>query len=383
MATGKALTPVNSLVKLTLAEKLDFLPAGLGLLATAIAAAITGLVRGQDGARTYRTHIRHAILRRFLWRMSIRQLRFMYPSTAQAYELYARGRDIKPQTVQLEHGAQGHWLGEKDAKNVVIYYHGGGFALPAYPAYFQLYSALLKQLNAAGKDAAFFFLSYTLSPEGVYPTQLRQAVGALRYIVEETRRDPQNVFLGGDSAGGNLTLGVLSHLSHPHKDIQPLKISAPLGGAFTMSPWVSMADNVPSYTRNAKRDYLSLECGRSWAQAFIGNAETDNYNHAIQAPPEWWKDIKTKSLLVYVGSDDVIVDSITQFVEKIKVSHSIPDYASAGSFILIRNQPVVPFTQYVICEGEPHIGPIINRRFGNREETKMGETLKLWFMENL
>lgn len=74
MAAEKALVPVNSPVKLTVREKLDLLRAGLGLLATGIAAAVTGLVRQQDGARSYRTHIRHAVVRRFLWRMSIRQL---------------------------------------------------------------------------------------------------------------------------------------------------------------------------------------------------------------------------------------------------------------------------------------------------------------------
>lgn len=28
------------------------------------------------------------------------------------------------QTVDLEHGAKGHWIGDKDALNVLIWYHG-------------------------------------------------------------------------------------------------------------------------------------------------------------------------------------------------------------------------------------------------------------------
>ncbi|KAK2811160.1 hypothetical protein FQN49_008479 [Arthroderma sp. PD_2] len=363
MATEKALVPVNPPTKLTLLETLDFIPAGLGFVATAIAAAITGLARGQDGIKTYRNHIRYAIVRRFLWRMSIRQLHVIYPSTAQNYNRFAKRKGFTPQTVQLEHGAQGHWIGKKDAKNVLIYYHGGGFALSAYPAYFHLYSDLLDQLNASGKDVSMFFLSYTLTPEGVYPTQLRQAVGALRYIVEETGREPGNVFIGGDSAGGNLTLGVLSHLSHPHEAIEPLELSASLGGAFTMAPWVSIEREWPSFNKNGKRDYLSRECGKSWGTVFIGDSKLDNYNQAIQAPPEWWKDIKTKSLLVFVGGDDVLVDSITGFVDIIT--------------------PVVPFTKYVICEGEPHVGPIFHRILGDKRDTGMSKALRLFLLEQL
>ncbi|EFR00539.1 alpha/beta hydrolase fold protein [Nannizzia gypsea CBS 118893] len=362
-APEKALIPVNPPVKLTVVEKLDLLRAGLGLLATGIAAAITGLVRKHDGTRTYRTHIRFAIIRRFLWRMSIRQLHFIYPTTAQNYERFSKRRRLKPETVQLEHGAQGHWLGKKDAKNVIVYYHGGGFALPAYLGYFQLYSDLLKQLNAAGKDVAMFFLSYTLTPEGIYPTQLRQAVEALRYIIKETGREPQNVFIGGDSAGGNLTMGVLSHLSHPHEAIKPLELSGELGGAFAMAPWVSMADDVPSYTTNAKRDYLSIKCGESWGKAFIGDGKLDNYNHASQAPAEWWKDIKTKCLLLYVGEHDVLLDSVGQFADKIKSA--------------------VPNLEYVVCKDEAHVGPIISRILGSKKETGMGSMLRLWLMEKI
>ncbi|EGD87648.1 hypothetical protein H112_04114 [Trichophyton rubrum D6] len=363
MAAEKALVPVNPPVKLTVQEKLDLLRAGIGLLATGIAAAITGLVRQQDGARSYRTHIRHAVVRRFLWRMSIRQLHFIYPSTAQNYETFSKKRRLKPDTVQLEHGAQGHWVGKKDAKNVVVYFHGGGFALPAYLAYFQLYADMLKKLNAAGKDVAFFFLSYTLTPEGVYPTQLRQAVEALRYIIVETGREPQNVFIGGDSAGGNLTMGVLSHLSHPHEAIKPLELSGPLGGAFTMAPWVSMDKDYLSYTSNAKRDYLSMKSGEYWGKVYVGDGKLDNYIQASQAPVEWWKDVKTKALLVFLGGDDVLVDAVGQFVDKIKSA--------------------IPNLTYVVCEGEPHVGPIFNRIMGIKKETGMGSTLRLWLMEKL
>lgn len=33
-------------------------------------------------------------------------------------------RNLTPETIQLPHGAEGNWLGNKDAKKVIVYYHG-------------------------------------------------------------------------------------------------------------------------------------------------------------------------------------------------------------------------------------------------------------------
>lgn len=40
------------------------------------------------------------------------------------YNRYARSAKIVPDTVELAHGAKGHWVGNKNAQNVIIWYHG-------------------------------------------------------------------------------------------------------------------------------------------------------------------------------------------------------------------------------------------------------------------
>lgn len=50
--------------------------------------------------------------------------RYMNGSTAKAYGVYAKKKRTTPETVELKDGAKGHWIGKKDAKNVLIYYHG-------------------------------------------------------------------------------------------------------------------------------------------------------------------------------------------------------------------------------------------------------------------
>lgn len=45
-------------------------------------------------------------------------------STSKAYEQFMTKQGLQAQTVTLKYGARGHWIGNPDAKNVVIYYHG-------------------------------------------------------------------------------------------------------------------------------------------------------------------------------------------------------------------------------------------------------------------
>lgn len=46
---------------------------------------------------------------------------------------------------------------------------------------------------ASGGDFSVLSLSYTLTPNATYPTQLRQAASALQYLVKTESRDPETV----------------------------------------------------------------------------------------------------------------------------------------------------------------------------------------------
>jgi hypothetical protein len=48
----------------------------------------------------------------------------MHSSTSDTYTAFMEGKGQTPETVQLAHGAVGHWVGDKNAKNVLIFYHG-------------------------------------------------------------------------------------------------------------------------------------------------------------------------------------------------------------------------------------------------------------------
>jgi acetyl esterase/lipase len=188
-----------------------------------------------------------------------------------------------------------------------------------HPAYFQFLIPTVKELNAAGKDFAIVVLSYTLAPIKQYPTQLEQSVELLRYILNQTGRSPASILVGGDSAGGNLTLGVLSHLSHPHPSIKPLELSEPLMGALLISPWVCFDTTRPALTANEYKDCVSPHVAPLWAAAYLGKSPSDNYNEAVNAPADWWKELKAKQVLITGGTDEILIDSIREIADKIKV----------------------------------------------------------------
>lgn len=199
--------------------------------------------------------------------------------------------------------------------------------LPAVPPHFEFWLDILKVANDNGHDTAIFFLRYTQTPFNVYPTQLRQAVEALRYILNETDRSPSNVIVGGDSAGGNLAMAVLLHLSHPHPEIESISLSTPLAGVFGIAPWVNFSTDWPSFKENAYKDLLTARVLDEWSATYHGGQEHDSWSEPDRAPAEWWADAKTERILLLAGSDELLLSPIESFAKKVKVCTSLDFYA--------------------------------------------------------
>ena len=149
-----------------------------------------------------------------------------------------------------------------------------------------------------------------LAPESRYPRQLQQATALLRHLVEDLHKSPSNIIVTGDSAGGNLSIALISHLSHPHPSIDPLKLDGKLAGAALVSPWVDFDISKPSIERNAYSDCIHADSSILWSGAFLGEPwphtkTKDNYNQAILAPQSWWEDIQVKELLIVAGQQEV------------------------------------------------------------------------------
>jgi len=89
---------------------------------------------------------------------------------------------------------------------IILYYHGGGFAL----ANIQVYNASAQALAAQVK-AIVISVAYRLAPENKFPTAHNDAFAAYEWAVKnavELKADPAKIAVVGESAGGNLAANV-------------------------------------------------------------------------------------------------------------------------------------------------------------------------------
>lgn len=164
--------------------------------------------------------------------------------------------------------------------------------------------------------------AYALAPHETYPYQLRQAVECLRYVLMDLNRKPENVTLAGDSAGANLTIGVLSHMMHPHEDLPPLELDggAKLTAVILLAAWCSFRTDWPSSQYNAKKDLVSPSVGNRWSGSFLAGKEKDAYNEPLSAPLGWWNGLKdvVEEIFIAGGGDEILVDPIRELGRQYK-----------------------------------------------------------------
>lgn len=93
----------------------------------------------------------------------------------------------------------------------IINFHGGAFVYGTKETY-QHYGMSLAQ-----EDFAFVNISYRLAPDVQYPEELNDIHQAILWLVEQAdtyKLDLNNVFIVGDSAGGQMALQYLAILSN-------------------------------------------------------------------------------------------------------------------------------------------------------------------------
>jgi acetyl esterase len=86
----------------------------------------------------------------------------------------------------------------------LVYFHGGGWVW----ANVDTHDRMTREYAAAGQ-VAVVSVDYALSPEAKFPQALEECAAVVRFVSKhgpEWGLDPARIFLGGDSAGGNLAL---------------------------------------------------------------------------------------------------------------------------------------------------------------------------------
>ncbi|KAJ9617862.1 hypothetical protein H2204_013389 [Knufia peltigerae] len=346
------------------ADYLQLLYAASKGLATLAWAAATGWARGDDCPKQYQKHIIYSFTRTIFNAISVRQAQGVGETTGEVYEAFCKKQKIQPEIVDLEEGGRALSLGPANATRTVLWFHGGGYNLAATPPHFEFFWSVIQQAKEKGVGLRVVMLEYELAPHGVYPLQLKQAVAALKYLLNSGTK-PSQIIIGGDSAGGNLTGGVLGHISHPKPGVPEVALSGNLGGALFVSPWVTFDQSAPAFKKNYYRDGLGLEALKTWSDNFMAGAQPDNYNTPLDAPAEWWKGIKVGDgdVAIVAGANEILVDDIREFKDHVKVNS--------------------PNLEYLEAAEEGHDGFVMDRAFGLTAPLASEDFCKKWILAKL
>lgn len=129
-----------------------------------------------------------------------------------------------------------------DTQKIILYLHGGGYVIGSITTHRGLASRI-----ALSAHARVLLIEYRLAPEQPFPAALEDALFAYHWLLENGA-ELKHVAIGGDSAGGGLSLATA--LSLAEKRI-------PLPAAlFLLSPWTDLTFSGDSVISRAARDPL-------------------------------------------------------------------------------------------------------------------------------
>jgi acetyl esterase/lipase len=183
-------------------------------------------------------------------------------------------------------------------EKVILYIHGGGFFSG---------SCLTHRAHVAkfalGSGIKALLFDYRLAPEHPYPAAVDDCVTTYHWLLEQGYL-PANIVIGGESAGGTLTLATLVALRDQG---MPLP-----GGGVSISPVTDLTCSAPSFVNNFKKDIAPLNSWTVWTQYYIADNDPGL---------PWLSPLKADlsglpPLLLCIGTNEIHYDDTVNFAKK-------------------------------------------------------------------
>jgi acetyl esterase len=142
---------------------------------------------------------------------------------------------------------------------VVVFYHGGGWAIGDLDVYDSAARA-----HAVGAEAVVVSVGYRLAPEHPFPAGINDSWAALRWVgehVAEFGGDPTRIAVAGDSAGGNIAAVLTQFARHDGGPQLVFQLLWYPGTTFDLT--------LPSMSENANAPMLNAEMMSAYVHWYL------------------------------------------------------------------------------------------------------------------
>ncbi len=214
-------------------------------------------------------------------------------------------KDVKCETVDAG-GVPAVWISTPGVLNeqVILYLHGGGYVAGSIKSH----ENLAARLSRVSK-LRVLLIDYRLAPEHIFPAAIEDSTKAYRWLVSNEEILPKDMIIGGDSAGGGLTIATLVKL---RDDGDKLPVAA-----VCLSPWTDLAVTGDSIKTNADIDpFVPAVAVEIMAKLYYGDEDAKNplvsplYANLHGLPP----------LLIQVGTAEVLLDDSIRVADRAKAA---------------------------------------------------------------
>jgi epsilon-lactone hydrolase len=207
------------------------------------------------------------------------------------------GARVEPVTTA---SMKGEWIkpgGQPDS--VIVYLHGGGYVAGSPLTHRGFTMAL-----ARNTGANVFALDYRLAPEHRFPAAVEDTVACYEWLLSQGVR-PEQIVIGGDSAGGGLTIAALLALRD-----QGRKLPA---AAFCLSPWTDLNGHGSTIRANDLRDAMFY--GRNVAELGKVYAGATPLDSPLVSPIH--ADLRgLPPLRIYASECEILLDDSIRLAER-------------------------------------------------------------------
>jgi monoterpene epsilon-lactone hydrolase len=186
-----------------------------------------------------------------------------------------------------------------DPSKVLLFFHGGGYCSGSIVSH----RGMVTEAGRAAQ-ARTLAVGYRLAPEHPFPAAIEDARSAYRFLLDQGVA-PSKIAIGGDSAGGGLTLALMTSVRDAR---EPLPACA-----WLVSPWVDLRMSGANLAEKAAIDPLiSKPYLEELASAYLAGADPANplvspLNADLAGLPP---------LLVQVGSAETLLDDAVRIARR-------------------------------------------------------------------